>query len=59
MRDDRYIPVFAACGAGVFVLLNILTKGAVPGGFIGGFIGALVGGAIGFLLLTMKMMKKK
>ncbi len=30
------------CGGGVFCVLNILTDGAVPGGFVGGILGFLV-----------------
>jgi hypothetical protein len=45
--DQRILGGCATAGAFTFVLLNFITQGFVPGGFIGGFIGAVVGGLIG------------
>jgi hypothetical protein len=45
--DQRILGGCATAGAFMFVLLNFITRGLVPGGFIGGFIGAVVGGVIG------------
>jgi hypothetical protein len=45
--DQKILGGCATAGAIMFVLLNFITRGVVPGGFIGGFIGAAVGGVIG------------
>lgn len=39
------------CGGGVFFVLNILTDGAVPGGFVGGILGFLLFGGLTVLIL--------
>lgn len=39
------------CGGGVFFVLNILTDGAVPGGFVGGILGFLLFGGLTALVL--------
>jgi hypothetical protein len=43
VNTKAIMPVCVIAGGGVFFLLNIVTKGAVPGGAIGGIIGGGLG----------------
>jgi hypothetical protein len=51
--NERIISVCAFVGALAFVVLNILTNGAVPGGFIGGAIGGGVGALVGWVITAL------
>ena len=55
MDDQRYVTIGAACGAGLFLLLNLLTQGAVPGGFRRGLLGGLTAGALGVFVLVLRL----
>jgi hypothetical protein len=44
-------------GMVTFFILNLVTHGRVPGGFIGGFLGAVIGGLVG--LWINKIRKKQ
>jgi hypothetical protein len=46
-------------GGGVFLILNLATKGQVPGGFQGGFLGFIIGYALARLVLAFIPSKKK
>jgi len=54
----KVVNIVGFCGGGVFLLLNILTKGAVPGGFVGGVLGYLVFGGLTALVVYVLMPKK-
>ena len=46
-------------GGGVFFILNLATKGRVPGGFQGGIMGFVIGYALARLVLAFIASKKK
>lgn len=46
-------------GGGVFFILNIATKGQVPGGFTGGILGFIIGYALAWLILAFVPSKRK
>jgi len=46
-------------GGGVFFILNIATKGQVPGGFQGGVAGFIIGYALAWLVLAFIPSRKK
>lgn len=46
-------------GGGIFFILNLVTKGQVPGGFIGGVVGFIIGYALARLVLAFIPSKKK
>lgn len=52
--NERIISVCAFVGALAFIVLNILTNGAVPGGLIGGAIGGGIGALIGILITSIR-----
>ncbi len=52
-KKQQIILIAGFCGGGVFFVLNILTEGAVPGGYIGGILGALIFGGLAALILKL------
>lgn len=50
-RKESITTLVGFCGGGVFSILNILTNGTVPGGFVGGVLGFFVFGGLTALVL--------
>ncbi len=58
--DKNKIAIWAGyVGGGTFFILNIVTKGKVPGGFQGGVGGFIIGYALARLILAVIPTKKK
>jgi hypothetical protein len=49
-RKKDIVGTWALIGGGTFVGLNLITHGAVPGGFIGGAIGGGIGAIVGICI---------
>ncbi len=49
---DRIAFWIGMAGGGVFMVLNMTTKGAVPGGAIGGVLGMMVFGGPAWIILS-------
>ncbi len=50
---NKIANVCGIIGGAIFVILNLSTKGKVPGGFIGGFVGYIIGYGIAWLVLSL------
>ncbi|MBV6478418.1 MAG: hypothetical protein HGGPFJEG_01173 [Ignavibacteria bacterium] len=55
--SNRIANVCGIIGGSILFILNISTKGKVPGGFIGGFIGYLIGYGIAWAILSIASRK--
>jgi len=58
-RKKKVVSVVGFCGGGVFLVLNIITNGAVPGGFVGGVLGFLVFGGLAAFVVYVLMPKEQ
>lgn len=50
---NKIANVCGIIGGAIFFILNLSTKGKVPGGFIGGFVGYLIGYGVAWAILTL------
>ena len=53
-KREKTIIGYATAGASIMIFLNLITSGAVPGGFTGGALGAFIGMTIGAILNPQK-----
>jgi hypothetical protein len=59
MDKNKIAMAVGFAGGGVFFMLNLATKGQVPGGFQGGVLGFIIGYALARLVLAFIPAKKK
>ena len=52
--EELILGACASAGAILFVILNFVTGGLIPGGFLGGFLGAALGAALGAGINTLR-----
>ena len=52
MKRNKIPTWMGFAGGAVFFILNIVTKGQIPGGFKGGVLGFIIGYALGWLVLV-------
>jgi hypothetical protein len=50
---NKIANVCGIIGGAIFFILNLSTKGKVPGGFIGGIVGYLIGYGIAWIVLSL------
>lgn len=59
LDKNKIASVAGFVGGGVFLLLNLVTKGKMPGGFQGGVLGFVIGYGLAWLVLAFIPSKKK
>ena len=59
MDKNKIATWVGLAGGGVFFVLNKVTQGEVPGGFIGGAVGFILGYALAWMVLALIPGKNK
>ena len=58
-QKSKVVNAVGFCGGGAFFVLNRVTNGEVPGGFIGGFLGYLIFAGLTALIVYILMPESK